>query len=237
MSETIVILTGAGISAESGIRTFRGPDGLWEGHRVEDVATPEGFEADPVLVQRFYNERRRALLDGILPNAAHTAIARLQREWPGDVLLVTQHIDHLHEQGGSPQVLHMHGELLKARCTLCQAVQSWEQDLSAESVCTTCETAGGMRPHVVWFGEMPLGMGEIEATLQRADLFAAIGTSGQVYPAAGFVNAAKYAGAKTIEINLASTGTSEVFDEHLLGPASEKVPLWVDTLLGSRKGK
>ncbi|WP_111721182.1 Sir2 family NAD+-dependent deacetylase [Homoserinimonas sp. OAct 916] len=229
----IVILTGAGVSAESGIRTFRASDGLWEEHRVEDVATPEGYAADPVLVQRFYNERRRQLVGGIVrPNAAHEALARLEAEFPGEFLLVTQNIDDLHERAGSRGVIHMHGELLKVRCEHCGRLTETRADVSVDDICAHCGT-GGLRPHVVWFGEMPLRMPEIDDALQRCDLFAAIGTSGNVYPAAGYVRQAARAGAHTVQINLEPTAINSDFDEIRLGPAGEQVPAWVDELLGS----
>ena len=224
----IVILTGAGVSAESGLPTFRGPDGLWEGHRVEDVATPEAFDRDPHLVHRFYNLRRRAL-DSVGPNAAHLAIARLQRE--RRVTLVTQNVDDLHERAGSTGVIHMHGELRKALCTRCGARMEWIDDMEVDTPCPACGKAGGMRPDIVWFGEMPYRMEEIESALMDADLFAAIGTSGNVYPAAGFVRTARFAGARTIEFNNAGTAVSGFFEEHRVGPATVEVKRWVDNLL------
>ncbi|MCB1131125.1 MAG: NAD-dependent deacylase [Verrucomicrobiae bacterium] len=224
----IVILTGAGVSAESGLPTFRGPDGLWEGHRVEDVATPEAFDRDPHLVHRFYNLRRRAL-DSVGPNAAHLAIARLQRE--RRVTLVTQNIDDLHERAGSTGVIHMHGELRKALCTRCGARMEWIDDMEVDTPCPACGKTGGMRPDIVWFGEMPYRMEEIESALMDADLFAAIGTSGNVYPAAGFVRTARFAGARTIEFNNAGTAVSGFFEDHRLGPATVEVKRWVDNLL------
>ncbi len=179
----IVILTGAGISAESGLPTFRGAGGLWEGHRVEDVATPEAFARDPELVQRFYNLRRRALLEsGVEPNPAHRALARLEAQWPGEVLLVTQNVDDLHERAGSRNLLHMHGELLRALCLDCQASAAWRQDLGPDSSCPGCGALGSLRPDIVWFGEMPYRMDEVYAALARCELFLAVGTSGQVYP-------------------------------------------------------
>ena len=224
----IVILTGAGVSAESGLPTFRGPDGLWEGHRVEDVATPEAFDRDPHLVHRFYNLRRRAL-DSVGPNAAHLAIARLQRE--RRVTLVTQNVDDLHERAGSTGVIHMHGELRKALCTRCGARTEWIDDMEVDTPCPACGKTGGMRPDIVWFGEMPYRMEEIESALMDADLFAAIGTSGNVYPAAGFVRTARFAGARTIEFNNAGTAVSGFFEDHRLGPATVEVKRWVDNLL------
>lgn len=231
----IVILTGAGISAESGLATFRGAGGLWEGHRVEDVATPEAFARDPALVQRFYNLRRRALLDpGIGPNPAHLALARLEAEWPGEVLLVTQNIDDLHERAGSRNLIHMHGELLRALCTACRASAAWREDLGPAAACPGCGLLGALRPDVVWFGEMPYRMEEISAALARCALFVAIGTSGQVYPAAGFVAEARGAGARTVEINLEPSGVSRAFAERRYGRAGELVPRFVEELLAAR---
>lgn len=226
----IVILTGAGISAESGLPTFRGPDGLWEGHRVEDVASPEAFARDPILVHRFYNLRRRALAT-VEPNAAHLAIARLQREHPGDFTLVTQNVDDLHERAGSAGVIHMHGQLRRALCAKCGAGDEWNGDLGVETACPACGETGGMRPDIVWFGEIPYRMDEIERVLGEADVFAAVGTSGHVYPAAGFVRAARFAGAHTIEFNHAGTAVSDCFEEHRVGPATAEVDRWVRELL------
>lgn len=229
----IVILTGAGISAESGVPTFRGADGLWEGHRVEDVATPEAFVRDPQLVHKFYNGRRAKLLDGTIhPNPAHRALAKLAASRDHRLLLVTQNIDDLHERGGSPEVLHMHGELFKSRCTNCKAVAECRSDLSRASICAACGGIDCLRPHVVWFGEMPFFLDEIAAAISCADLFVAIGTSGHVYPAAGFVSWARDAGAKTLEINLDESAASGVFHESRRGRAGELVPLWVDEVLG-----
>ena len=229
----IVVLTGAGISAESGVPTFRGPDGLWEGHRVEDVATPEAFVRDPQLVHKFYNGRRAKLIDGTIhPNPAHGALAKLAKSRDHRLLLVTQNIDDLHERGGSPEVLHMHGELLKSRCTACQAVAECRTDLSRASICAACGGIDCLRPHVVWFGEMPFFLDEIAAAISRADLFVAIGTSGRVYPAAGFVSWARDAGAKTLEINLDESAASGVFHESRRGRAGDLVPLWVEEILG-----
>jgi len=232
MSKNIVVLTGAGISAESGIKTFRGADGLWEGHRVEDVATPEGFQRNPALVYEFYNHRRRQLLDeNVKPNAAHKALAQLEAEHDGNVLVVTQNIDNLHERGGSKEVLHMHGELLKARCLKCHEISDTNIDFSGETECQVCFVSGGLRPHIVWFGEMPLYMPEIADALQDCDIFAAIGTSGNVYPAAGFVQEARFAGAETYELNLEPSQVNAMFDHHIHGPATEVVTAWVGTVL------
>ena len=227
----IVILTGAGISAESGVPTFRDAGGLWEGNRVEDVATPEAFARQPELVQRFYN-LRRAAIQTKEPNAAHRAVARLQNAWPGMVTLITQNIDDLHERGGSPQVLHMHGELLKSRCNDCGDVRECRGNLFTDDLCQPCGARATLRPHVVWFGEMPLYLDEIDAALRSADLFAAIGTSGLVYPAAGLVNHAKLFGVPTIEFNLEETAASRAFDETRPGHAGETVPAWIKELLG-----
>jgi len=228
---SIVILTGAGISAESGLPTFRAADGLWEGHRIEDVATPEAFARDPALVQQFYN-LRRAALKTVQPNAAHLALARLQQEWPGRVTLITQNVDDLHERAGSPQVLHMHGELLSARCLACEKALLWAADLGPDSVCRRCRETGKLRPNIVWFGELPYYMEEIYTALARADLFVAIGTSGKVYPAAGFVTSARLAGARTLEFNVQTSDVSDAFDQQRIGPASIEVPRWAQEMLG-----
>ena len=226
----IVILTGAGVSAESGIRTFRASDGLWEEHRVEDVATPEGFARDPALVRRFYNERRRKLL-AVSPNKAHSALADFEKRVAGDFLLVTQNIDDLHERAGSRRLSHMHGELLKGRCAECGAVFPKTDDMGAADECPSCGESGGTRPHVVWFGEMPLELEETYAALSRCRLFVSIGTSGNVYPAAGFVQAARAAGARCVELNLEVSAASHVFHESRRGPATETVPEFFAGLL------
>ena len=230
--KSIVILTGAGVSAESGIRTFRASDGLWEEHRIEDVATPEAFARDPTLVQRFYNARRQPILDGAVgPNSAHDAIARLEREFNGEYLLVTQNIDNLHEQAGSNGVLHMHGEILKIRCQQSQQIFACATAVSVDDICDCCQQAGNLRPHIVWFGEMPLFMDEIYHALENCDLFIAIGTSGNVYPAAGFVQIARQAGARTLEINLEASQVATDFESALYGKAGEVLPAWVDDFL------
>jgi NAD-dependent deacetylase len=232
----IVILTGAGVSAESGIATFRGPDGLWEGHRVEDVATPEAFARDPVLVQRFYDARRRRLGE-VEPNASHRALARLDREWPGKLLIVTQNVDDLHERAGAERVLHMHGELKSVWCLACDARMRWDGDLGNHPVCPACGAAGRMRPDIVWFGEMPYEMERIDRALMEADLFVSIGTSGAVYPAAGFVQTARYCGARTLEINLEPSLGSFHFHETRTGPAGDLVPAWVEEILANVGGR
>jgi NAD-dependent deacetylase len=228
----IVILTGAGVSAESGLATFRGPDGLWEGHRVEDVATPEAFARDPALVQAFY-DARRARLREVEPNAAHRALARLDSEWPGELLIVTQNVDDLHERAGARRVLHMHGELKSVWCRACDARMRWAEDLADSPSCPACGDAGRLRPDIVWFGEMPYQMERIDRALTAADLFVSIGTSGAVYPAAGFVQSARYAGARAIEINLEPSLGSFHFHESRTGPAGMLVPAWVEEMLES----
>lgn len=227
---SIVILTGAGISAESGLATFRGPDGLWEGHRVEDVCTPEALARNPELVHRFYDERRAKLAE-VKPNPAHAALARLEREWSGELLLVTQNVDDLHERAGCAQVLHMHGELLSALCAHCGESWRWGTSLPPGSVCPACG-AGALRPDIVFFGEMPYQMERIDAALRNCDLFVSIGTSGAVYPAAGFVQTARYVGADTLELNLDPSAGSVYFSESRMGRAGELVPQWVEEVLG-----
>jgi len=225
----IVILTGAGISAESGLRTFRADDGLWEDHRVEDVASPQGFRRDPELVQRFYDARRENVM-AAEPNAAHRALGRLDSAWDGELLIVTQNIDDLHERAGARRVLHMHGEALSAWCLACDARHRWTGTLLDEPPCPSCGESA-LRPDIVWFGEMPYEMERIFAALARADLFVSIGTSGAVYPAAGFVQQAKSAGARALELNLERSQGSHWFDQSRLGPASELVPAWVEEML------
>ncbi len=228
----VVVLTGAGISAESGVPTFRDAGGLWEGHRVEDVATPEAFERDPDTVQRFYDGRRRAVAHAF-PNPAHDALARLERELGDDLLVVTQNVDDLHERAGSRRVVHMHGDLLTALCTACGRRSPITADLIEWPPCPECGERM-LRPDVVWFGEMPYHLDEIDEALLASDVFAAIGTSGAVYPAAGFVMTAAEWGARTIELNLAASEISALFDETRLGPASLVVPAWVDEVLSAR---
>jgi NAD-dependent deacetylase len=226
----IVILTGAGVSAESGIDTFRSEGGLWEQHRVEDVATPEAFARDPDLVLRFY-DMRRAAIQTKQPNAAHHALARLDSTWPGNLLIVTQNVDDLHERAGARRVHHMHGEHLTAWCTACDRRPRWTGPLIERPPCPLCG-ARALRPDVVWFGEMPYGMDRIHAALREADLFVSIGTSGAVYPAAGFVRSARELGAATLELNLERSRGSAWFEETRLGPATELVPGWVEEVLG-----
>ncbi|HBO38875.1 MAG TPA: NAD-dependent protein deacylase [Pasteurellaceae bacterium] len=228
----VVVLTGAGISAESGIPTFRADEGLWEDHPVEDVATPEGFARNPELVQRFYNERRRKLFDpNVRPNAAHIALAKLEERLGDNLLLVTQNVDNLHERAGSKNVIHMHGELLQVRCTRSGKVYHWEKDITPLNLCTCCQSPRPLRPNIVWFGEMPLEMDRIYTALAECDYFVAIGTSGNVYPAAGFVREAKIYGAETIELNLEPSLVQSVFSEKRYGKAGDIVPVFVNELL------
>jgi NAD-dependent deacetylase len=229
----LFILTGAGISAESGLGTFRDRGGIWERFDPMQLATPEAFARDPATVQAFYNARRRNVR-GAEPNPAHVALARLEAglaERGGELTLVTQNIDDLHERAGARRVIHMHGELLKARCLRCEGASEWLADLGPADACPGCGAEGGLRPHVVWFGEIPLCMDEIETELDRADLFVAVGTSGSVYPAAGFVRGARSSGIRTCELNLAPSDNASVFDERHYGPASQIVPDWVDRIL------
>ena len=228
---SIVILTGAGISAESGIDTFRDTGGLWERHRIEDVATPEGFARNPDLVLGFYDMRREALTK-VEPNPAHEALGRLEREFSGELLLVTQNVDDLHERGGAARLLHMHGELKSALCTACGTRSRWDAPMSDRPPCPVCQ-APMLRPDVVWFGEMPYQMERIYRALSTCDLFVSIGTSGAVYPAAGFVQEAAAAGAHTLELNLEPSEGSHFFNESRHGPAGQLVPKWVDEVLSA----
>jgi len=229
----LVVLTGAGLSAESGVPTFRGVNGLWEGHSIEEVASPAAFRQTPELVHRFYN-MRRAALKSVAPNAAHHALVKLEREWPGEFLHVTQNVDDLNERAGASRLLHMHGELRKVRCTGCDTTFQWEDDLGLDTTCRICQATGKLRPDIVWFGEMPYHMSEIDSALRSVQIFLCIGTSGNVYPAAGFVQQAAHYGCKRlIETNLESTGISRHFTEQRHGPASIEVPRLVDELLAS----
>ena len=226
---SIVILTGAGISAESGLGTFRDEGGLWAQHRIEDVATPEGFARNPGLVVDFYNARRTQAHDAV-PNAGHAALARLQAEHKGEVLLVTQNVDSLHEKAGSTDVVHMHGELASALCSNCEHRWTAPLHMHVGEACPSCAQPTA-RPDIVWFGEIPYHMERIEAALARADIFAAIGTSGNVYPAAGFLQMARYVGARTVEMNLDPSETVDLFEDTRPGKASQTVPQWVDDVL------
>lgn len=227
----IVVLTGAGISAESGIQTFRASDGLWEDHRIEDVATPEAYQRDPDMVHRFY-DARRAAVQTKSPNAAHEALAHLEAAWPGEFLLVTQNVDDLHERAGSKRLIHMHGELAQAWCTLCDKRHPWTTPLIDYPPCPSCASPYSLRPDIVWFGEMPYRMDEIYDALARCDLFISIGTSGNVYPAAGFVREARSHGARTLELNMEPSEGNAWFTESRQGPATQLVPQWVHQILG-----
>jgi NAD-dependent deacetylase len=230
--QNIVVLTGAGISAESGLATFRGPDGLWEGRRVEDICTPEALERDRALVLDFYDQRRRALTS-VNPNPAHEALARLDAHWPGELLIVTQNVDDLHERAGAKRMLHIHGELLSALCEGCGTRTLFGGDMLDGPRCESCGQ-DAIRPDIVFFGEMPYEMDRIDRALMEADLFVSIGTSGAVYPAAGFVQTARHAGADTLELNLEPSAGSGFFHETRLGAASLLVPVWVDEMLAEQ---
>ncbi|OMH26624.1 Sir2 family NAD+-dependent deacetylase [Motiliproteus sp. MSK22-1] len=230
--ESIVILTGAGVSAESGIRTFRATDGLWEDHKIEDVATPEAFDRNPRLVHSFYNERRKQLLSAeVRPNPAHHALAKLEKEFPGKVLLITQNIDNLHERAGSNNLIHMHGELLNLRCRESGVIYRVEEETQPEDLCQCCGSSGNLRPDIVWFGELPMSMERIYTELEQCDLFISIGTSGNVYPAAGFVEIANDTGALTVELNLEPSKVKSAFHQGFYGPASEVVTEFVADIL------
>ena len=225
----IVVLTGAGISAESGINTFRASDGLWENHRVEDVATPEGFVADPALVHRFYNERRVAA-NAALPNSAHAALAKFEAAFSGNFLLVTQNVDTLHERAGSQSLIHIHGQLDQMKCASCDQYWQHEGDSFVDDHCPQCQEKS-TRPDIVWFGEMPYQMEAIWEALDECDLFVSIGTSGAVYPAAGFAQIAARKGAQCVELNLEPSQNARDFTDGHYGPASEIVPTFFGDLL------
>ena len=235
---SIVIITGAGISVESGLPAFRTVNGqtCWDAgltvHPLEDVATPEAYRRDPALVHQFY-DARRARLGEVEPNDAHRALAQLDAEWPGELLIVTQNVDDLHERAGAKRLLHMHGELTKGWCLACEERFPWQGPMGDGASCSACQAVGKVRPDIVWFGEMPYEMERIEAALQKADLFVSIGTSGAVYPAAGFVQTARYCGARCIEMNLELSQGSIFFDESRMGRARELVPAWVESVLSS----
>lgn len=234
-ARNIAILTGSGISAESGVATFRDAGGVWAKYDYREVATPEGFAINPALVHEFYNERRRNI-GTVSPNAAHEALAELERGLDvrgGRLTIITQNVDDLHERAGVKNLLHMHGELAKASCLHCYGVWPWLEDLSVETPCPDCKTVGGMRPYVVWFGEMPRFMDEAAEAVAAADLFVSIGTSGSVYPAAGFVGEARAAGAQCLELNLEPSENAHLFCDSRYGPATEVVPDWVKDILGS----
>ncbi len=230
MTSSIVILTGAGVSAESGISTFRDPDGIWSKVDYREVATPQGFAANPARVHAFYNWRRQNVRS-VEPNAAHVALARMEREFRGEFLLVTQNVDSLHERAGSQKLIHMHGQHDRALCAGCGSRNEWHDEMSMRSRCPACQRVGHMRPDVVWFGETPYEMDRIQAALGQCDLFISIGTSGNVYPAAGFVRIARAEGARTVELNLVPSEGAVHFDEADHGPATRVVPAFVEKLL------
>ena len=229
---SIVILTGAGISVESGIASFRDRDGIWAKVDWRDYATPDAFAHNPSRVHDFYNRRRRGVAEA-KPNAAHLALARLEQDFGGEFALITQNIDHLHEAAGSRNLIHMHGDLFSALCQACHQRSRWHGDMTTSSQCPSCSTIGQLRPDVVWFGEMPYHMDRIYRALGQAELFIAIGTSGHVYPAADFVEEAKHAGARTVELNLEPSETASSFDELVHGRATEIVPAFVEGLLAA----
>lgn len=233
---SVVILTGAGVSAESGVDTFRDKDGIWSRVSIEDVATPQAFARNPAMVHDFYNQRRRGLA-AVRPNAAHLALARLEQAFDGAFLLVTQNIDDLHERAGSAKLTHMHGELTKALCTACEQRSAWAGDMSEASACPACGAVGYVRPDVVWFGEMPYHMDRIHRALAGCDLFVSIGTSGNVYPAAGFVEQAQLAGAHTVELNLEPSEGHSHFAERRYGRATELAPAFVEEILRVGPGR
>ncbi|WP_407067077.1 NAD-dependent deacylase [Hyphococcus lacteus] len=233
MTKKIVILTGSGVSAESGVATFRDQGGIWTQYDYRDVATPEGFASNPGLVHSFYNDRRSAL-PNVEPNAAHIALAKLEREVEssgGNVTIITQNVDDLHERGGSVNVLHMHGELSKSICTNCNAIRKCNVPMSIETMCSECSRSGSLRPYVVWFGEMPRFMDEAMDAILSADFFVSIGTSGSVYPAAGFVSHAHAVGVATMELNLEPSENAHLFSDTQYGPATEIVPDWVEAVV------
>ena len=231
--KNIVILTGAGISAESGIKTFRDQNGLWEDHDIMEVASPQGFERNPELVYDFYNQRRKQLLsDDVVPNEGHFALVKLEREFSGTVTIITQNVDDLHERSGSKEVIHMHGELLKMRCKKSKKIFSIKSNFNQKSNCPCCLEEGNLRPHIVWFGEIPFSMGKIESLLLDCDLFISIGTSGHVYPAAMFVNLAKKdKECLTIEVNKEDTHISDDFDLLINGCATIELPKLINSIL------
>ena len=229
---SIVVLTGAGVSAESGLATFRAADGLWEKYKIEEVATPAGFASNPRRVHEFYNERRTKLLSGaVQPNQAHKALALFEEKWTGQFVLVTQNIDDLHERAGSKNLIHMHGELLKIRCSVSGKTYPIKASIDSQSECECCHRAGTLRPDVVWFGEMPMHLDEIYSALECCDAFISIGTSGNVYPAAGFVESAKQNYAHTVELNLEPSSGDSMFDEKFYGQATSVVPAYLDKML------
>ena len=230
--QNILILTGAGISAESGLATFRSANGLWNNHRVEDVATIEGFQRNPALVHEFYNGLKEEIQKA-KPNAAHLAITELQKNYPGQINVVTQNVDTLHEKAGNRNVYHIHGQINQAVCLNCGHILETFGDVDMQTACPHCQVAGMMKPNIVFFGENLLCMNEVDRLLRSCDLFVSIGTSGVVYPAAGFVQTAKYYGADTIEFTLETTANNYLFDRHVHGPAGQTFPPYVEELLNT----
>lgn len=228
--QNIVILTGAGISAESGLVTFRASNGLWNNHRVEDVATVEAFERNPAYVHEFYNELKKELVKA-QPNPAHFAITKLQREYDAEISIVTQNVDTLHEKAGSKNICHIHGQINQALCLNCGHILETFGDVDTETVCPHCKIVGMMKPNIVFFGENLLCMDKVDRLLSGCDLFLSVGTSGVVFPAASFVQIAKYNGAQTYEFNLEPTSNNFYFDRHIFGPAGTTLPAFVDELL------
>jgi len=232
--KNIFVLTGAGISSESGISTFRDSNGLWENHKIEEVATPQGFKNNPELVFKFYNARRNQVRNA-LPNDSHFSLSKLEEKFSGKFNLITQNVDDLHERAGSKKLIHMHGELSKARCTSTQKIINWDGNFDQNTICPCCENRGFMRPHIVWFNEMPLKMDIIQSYLNQCDLFISIGTSGAIYPAATFVQMAKlHKPCHTIEVNVTQTEISNYFDDIRIGKASIEVPKLVEEILNSK---
>lgn len=230
--KNIVILTGAGISAESGLATFRSSNGLWNNHRVEDVASVEGFRRNPALVHDFYNDLKLEIQKA-KPNPAHLAITRLQNEYPAEISVVTQNVDTLHEKAGNKNIYHIHGQINQAVCLNCGHILETFGDVDTETVCAQCGVTGMMKPNIVFFGENLLCMDKVETLLRSCDLFVSIGTSGVVFPAAAFVQTAKYHGADTIEFTLEPTSNNFYFDRHVYGPAGQTLPSYVDGLVKS----
>lgn len=228
--QNIVILTGAGISAESGLATFRASNGLWNNHKVEDVATIEAFERNPAYVHEFYNDLKKELA-AAKPNAAHLAITRLQQEYPADISVITQNVDTLHEKAGNRNIYHIHGQINQAVCLNCSHVLETFGDIDTETVCPHCQVSGMMKPNIVFFGENLLCMDEVDTLLRRCDLFLSVGTSGVVFPAAAFVQTAKYYGAATYEFNLEPTSNNFYFDKHIFGPAGTTLPAFIDEMI------
>ena len=231
--KNIVILTGAGISAESGLATFRASNGLWNNHKVEDVATIEAFERNPAYVHEFYNELKKELVKA-KPNKAHLAITRLQKEYDANISVVTQNVDTLHEKAGNQNIYHIHGQINQAVCLNCGKILETFGDVDTETVCPHCHIAGMMKPNIVFFGENLLCMDKVDRLLSECDLFLSIGTSGVVFPAASFVQIAKYNNAKTYEFNLEPTSNNYYFDHHVYGPAGTTLPAFVDEMIRNK---